>query len=221
MPRHPAVGPIRRSRDCTREHGDRRAARQQSCQVRECLTARVGAAVPGHQVPGRPLPLRVHPLQKVVGLRALEPDRPEVAVTIPGEDLGQRPPAEPAVVVEQDHRTLHAHSVEAPDMGETSPEDRGGISSDSCTGFRERDELQRAGVSCRGDKSATRISPLPAKSHAVLRYPGRKPPVRAPHRWEPRSPSSPRSQRTDEGTAQALFDARTMRADTLLGAIRV
>jgi hypothetical protein len=51
----------------------------------------------------------------------------------------------------------------------------------------------------------------------------RKPPVRALPRREPQSPSSPRSQRTDErlSTAQALFDARTMRADPLLGAIRV
>jgi hypothetical protein len=39
----------------------------------------------------------------------------------------------------------------------------------------------------------------------------------------PRSPSGPRSPRTDErlSTAQAFFDARTMRADPLLGAIRV
>jgi hypothetical protein len=103
MPRRPPVGPFRRSRDCTCKQSDRLAARQQTCQVRDCLTARGGAAVRGHQVPGRPLPLRVHPHQKVVGFRALERDRPEAAVAIPGEDSGQRSPAEPAILMEQDH----------------------------------------------------------------------------------------------------------------------
>jgi hypothetical protein len=37
-----------------------------------------------------------------------------VAVPIPGEDLGQRPPAEPAVIVEEDHRAFHAHRVDEP-----------------------------------------------------------------------------------------------------------
>ena len=60
----------------------------------------------------RHLPLGVHAHQNVVGLRALERDRSEVAVPIPGEDLGQRPPAEPAVIVEQDRSQLHAHRVE-------------------------------------------------------------------------------------------------------------
>ena len=44
----------------------------------------------------------------VVGLLALERDRPQPAMAVPGQELGERPPAEPAVVVEEDHRASHA-----------------------------------------------------------------------------------------------------------------
>jgi hypothetical protein len=45
------------------------------------------------------VPLAVHPHQKVVGLLALERDRPQPAMAVPGQELGERPPAEPAVVI--------------------------------------------------------------------------------------------------------------------------
>jgi len=59
------------------------------------------------EVPGLHLPLAVHPHQKVVGLIALERDRPQSAMAVPGQEVGERPPAEPAVVVEEDHRAPH------------------------------------------------------------------------------------------------------------------
>jgi hypothetical protein len=39
MPGHPPVSPIRRSREGGRERGDRRAGRQQSCELRDGLAA--------------------------------------------------------------------------------------------------------------------------------------------------------------------------------------
>lgn len=114
MPGDPPVGSIRRSRERIYEQSDRRAGRQQSCKVRHGPTAGVGVAIRCHEMPGRHLLLGVDPHQKVVRLRALERDRAEAAAAVPGEDLGERPPAEPAVIVEEDHRALHAHRVEEP-----------------------------------------------------------------------------------------------------------
>ena len=107
------TGRIDPSFEGTYSRAERSAHRQAtSCQVRHGPTTGVGAAVGRHEMPGLHPPLGVHPHQKILGLRALERDGSEVAVPIPGEDLGQRPPAEPAVIVEQDHSRLHAHRVE-------------------------------------------------------------------------------------------------------------
>jgi hypothetical protein len=133
VPGYPPVGSIRRSRERTHEQSDRRTGRQQSCQVRHGPTTGVGAAVGRHEMPGLHLPLGVHPHQKILGLRALERDGSEVAVPIPGEDLGQRPPAEPAVIVEQDHRAFHAHRVE---------EHRHLVRDPVCSSTRKRSEDQ-------------------------------------------------------------------------------
>jgi hypothetical protein len=134
VPGDPPVGSIRRSRERPHEQGDRRTGRQQPCQVRDGPTAGVGAAIGRHEMPGRHLPLGSHPLKKVVGLRALERDRSEGAVAIPGEDLGKRPPAQPAVIVEEDRRPLHAHRVE---------EDRHLVRHPACSSTRKRSKDSR------------------------------------------------------------------------------
>lgn len=95
------------------DDGDERPpAGKQPQEWRSDRPARGHAAVGRHQVPGRHLRLRIQTGQKPIGLRALKGDRPEPTASIPGEDLVDRPAAEPAVgVVEEDVRAQRGAPV--------------------------------------------------------------------------------------------------------------
>jgi hypothetical protein len=112
VPCHPPVGAIGSSRERAREQGDRSAAWQQPCQVRYSLAARVDTTA-DDEMPGLHLPLGIDLAQEIVGLRALKCDGPQAPGLVPGQDLGQRPPTEPAVAVKEDYRVLHSHNVAA------------------------------------------------------------------------------------------------------------
>ena len=70
---------------------------------------RPDATVRGDEVPGGHPLFLFHPRKQPVSLLGLERDRTDPPLPVPGQDLGQGPPAEAAVLVVQQHRSPVRH----------------------------------------------------------------------------------------------------------------
>jgi hypothetical protein len=108
---HPLVKALRALGEGRGQRGYRRRSRKETGQRLQGCPRRVHAAVGHDQVPRGHPGAGVYAGEKRLCLGVLKGDGPEPPAPIPGQQAIQRPPAEAAFAVVEDHRLTHPESV--------------------------------------------------------------------------------------------------------------